>query len=394
VRAPTDAGLGKAKVTVSFPAWKQGKVAPATFEVPIIDKSPPSPTKKPRAAGPSWMGRPSPDRLPLGTVRVGATVEASFIVYEKTNDPKKVALTVEAPPFVKVLDRSVIAQDVFDGSDWVKGVGGTVVIAVDTSKAGDFTGEVKVKLGSVSTSAPVSVVVKPSVPAAVKLLVAESPFVAFSTKDARVFKDWTDLAADARWDVSYLAVTRGKPVFRDLDLSRFDVILLPSGGLLEGSADDVKRVRAFVERGGRLVITASRFMVGSVEAANKLLDGYGLKMLNEEAPYGQNEAILDRKAFGPEIIKARISSARFYRASPVVVTDAQRGRVLVKAVRVGGPRDGFVAVAKAGKGEVVVLGQALWWSWMSAEQARGTDNARLFRLLLTPGVANVRTRKD
>jgi hypothetical protein len=31
---------GKAKVTVSFDAWKEGKVAPATFEVPIVDEGP------------------------------------------------------------------------------------------------------------------------------------------------------------------------------------------------------------------------------------------------------------------------------------------------------------------------------------------------------------------
>jgi hypothetical protein len=35
VRVPTDAGMGKAKVMLSFPDWKKGKVAPATIEVPI-----------------------------------------------------------------------------------------------------------------------------------------------------------------------------------------------------------------------------------------------------------------------------------------------------------------------------------------------------------------------
>jgi hypothetical protein len=36
VRAPEGSGVGDAKVTVSFPAWKDGKVAPATFEVPVL----------------------------------------------------------------------------------------------------------------------------------------------------------------------------------------------------------------------------------------------------------------------------------------------------------------------------------------------------------------------
>ena len=40
MRVPKDAGKGKARVTLSFGAWKEGKVAPATFEVPIVDEEP------------------------------------------------------------------------------------------------------------------------------------------------------------------------------------------------------------------------------------------------------------------------------------------------------------------------------------------------------------------
>jgi hypothetical protein len=41
VRVPNEAS-GTAKVTLSFPDWKAGKVAPAHFEIPVID---PEPTK-------------------------------------------------------------------------------------------------------------------------------------------------------------------------------------------------------------------------------------------------------------------------------------------------------------------------------------------------------------
>jgi hypothetical protein len=37
VRVPDEAGNGKAKVTVSFAGWRKGEVAPATFEVPIVE---------------------------------------------------------------------------------------------------------------------------------------------------------------------------------------------------------------------------------------------------------------------------------------------------------------------------------------------------------------------
>jgi hypothetical protein len=39
VRVPPEAATGNARVTVSFPAWKEGNVAPATFEVRIKEAS-------------------------------------------------------------------------------------------------------------------------------------------------------------------------------------------------------------------------------------------------------------------------------------------------------------------------------------------------------------------
>jgi hypothetical protein len=38
VRVPDEAGDGQAKVTVSFADWKEGVVAPATFEVPAGER--------------------------------------------------------------------------------------------------------------------------------------------------------------------------------------------------------------------------------------------------------------------------------------------------------------------------------------------------------------------
>lgn len=46
LRVPPAAGLGKAKVKLSFDAWKEGKVAPGAFEVPVVDEE-----ATPRAPG-------------------------------------------------------------------------------------------------------------------------------------------------------------------------------------------------------------------------------------------------------------------------------------------------------------------------------------------------------
>ena len=34
-RVPLSAGIGRAKVTLSYPGWKEGNVRPVTIEVPI-----------------------------------------------------------------------------------------------------------------------------------------------------------------------------------------------------------------------------------------------------------------------------------------------------------------------------------------------------------------------
>jgi hypothetical protein len=39
VRVPDEAVVGKAKITVSFDAWKEGHVAPGTFELPVVKPS-------------------------------------------------------------------------------------------------------------------------------------------------------------------------------------------------------------------------------------------------------------------------------------------------------------------------------------------------------------------
>jgi hypothetical protein len=37
VRVPDDAGKGSAKIFLSFPDWKEGKVLPATHEVVVAE---------------------------------------------------------------------------------------------------------------------------------------------------------------------------------------------------------------------------------------------------------------------------------------------------------------------------------------------------------------------
>jgi protocatechuate 3,4-dioxygenase beta subunit len=61
VRVPSEAGHGKAKVTLSFPDWKDGNVTPATYEVPIVGVEPEAEEKTPPSAqGEKHLQKPEP----------------------------------------------------------------------------------------------------------------------------------------------------------------------------------------------------------------------------------------------------------------------------------------------------------------------------------------------
>jgi hypothetical protein len=325
-------------------------------------------------------GKAQPDRLPLGTVYTGAIVEGSFLVYEAGKGPNT-PFSVTAPKFVKVRHSATRHQQFGPGNDFIVG---TVEFALDTSAAGDLSGEFSVTLGKAAAKVPISAAVKKARKGLPRLLVVETPFHSTSTGDGEDFKAWTGLAEGASLDVSYLSVTRGKPVLRDLELGKFDCVLLASSGLIALQPADVKRVRGFAEAGGRVVVSANYFFRGSVGKANEVLQGYGVQVRDEESRVGRADVTVGKEDLDPGLVKAGVKSARFFRASPVAVTDGKAGRALVKAVGVGQPGDGFVASAKAGKGEVVALGESLWWHWVTDKQAAGADNARLLRSLLVP----------
>jgi len=321
-----------------------------------------------------------PDKILVGTVYTGATVEASFMVFEPGKNAN-IRLEVTAPPFVKILNKETEVKQFGMGNHFVCG---SVEMAFDTAAVGEWTGDLKVTLGQTTAKLPVSVTVKPRRPGLTRLLIAESPFNRYSASDGALFKAWTDLIRKPPMDVSYLLVTSGKPVLRDLDLTKFDSVLLAGTGLVSLTPADVQKARQFAEKGGWVVVAANRFYRGTVDQANLVVAKYGLQMRDEEAPFGQNAATLGKEDLDQKIVNAGVKSLSFFRASPVAVTDSKTGRVLVKAVGTGQEGDGFVARAKAGHGTVVALGVSLWWDWISDKRAADTDNAKLLRWLLLP----------
>ena len=109
-------------------------------------------------------------------------------------------------------------------------------LALDTTKAGEFTGRIAVRLNATSVHVTVSASVKRYRASLLRLLVVETPFQKFSTSDGGHFRQWTDLVADAPWDVNYLLAHRdssaGRKTFSGL------AMLVPPGPAVSRSGPD------------------------------------------------------------------------------------------------------------------------------------------------------------
>ena len=311
-----------------------------------------------------------PDSLKFGMVRVGATVEGSVRVFREGADASGLAVKVVPPAFLKVGSIEIGSQT--HGPE-TRGFC-DIAVSVDTGREGDHSGVLRVEIGGQRVEVPVGATVRPRKPDLSRVLVAETPFTKFSTDDATLFAAWLKLVEGADLDVHYLEVRRGSPVLRDIDLANFDVVLLGEGGLVLLVDSEVERLKAFAGRGGRIVVAANAFFVGSVAKANELLTPHGLRMIDTET-HGDNEFDLGADAILAHPLTEGVRVLYFHRPSPTTVTDRSRGKLLVSAPPY--PGDGFVAVARAGDGEVVALGESLWWNWVGK-----ADNALLLRNLL------------
>jgi hypothetical protein len=332
-----------------------------------------------KADGQAQVGRIQPDRIMFGKVHVGAMVEASFQVYAAPGAAADAKLEVTAPPFVRVLRKET---DVFNAGR-AGLLRGAVEFALDTTKVAEFTGDVAVQLNATSVRVPVSASVRPQRAGLLRLLVVETPFQRFSTSDGGHFRQWTDLVAAAPWDVSYLLANRNQPVLRDLKLSDYGAVLLGPEGVFGMTPADLKRLRAYVEDGGSVLVMANCFFQGTVAKANTLLEPYGVVVADEETRGGNGQVTIEKDGIDPRLVNAGIERVTFFRASPSAVTNPTLAKVLVRAAQVGNHGDGFVTTAKAGYGQITVFGQSLWWDWVSSARDPYGSNVKLLRWVLT-----------
>ena len=128
-------------------------------------------------------------------------------------------------------------------------------------------------------------------------------------------------------------------------------------------------------------MTADYFMRGTVEAANKFIVPLGLKMADTEPKNGNSQVELEDSDIPRHKLTEGVRKVKFFRPSPVAVEDSASGTILVQTPF--DPELGLLALARFGKGDVVVLGTSLWWLWISSEGESGADNSRLLQNLLS-----------
>ncbi len=324
-----------------------------------------------------------PDRVDFGAVRVGATIEGSVMVYEDGDDASKVKVDLESPEFVST---KIIRKGAKTYGKYGSKVNVEIGIVMDASKAGEFKGELIATIGGRRVPIQISATILAPMKDSRRVLVAETPFVATSTSDASLFDPWRQLVRSAELNVDYLMVDGDKSVLRDLDLSGYDVILLGQGGVYWIKEPDIARLNKYLFRGGRVIVTANHFFSGMPAKANKITSTFGLEMTDTERGGLAGYIELGDDDIKPHPLTQDVGRLRFRRASPIMAKDPMNGKILVAAPSYEG--QGYVAFARAGKGEVVMLGQSLWWNWISKGQAADSQNRLLLRNLLTVRVAN------
>lgn len=345
--------------------------------------------------------RVQPDNFPVGTVLQNSHVEMSLGILSGIKPAPMPTFTARLPRFMKPAAewsvrrfRDVAAQIQMhirvDPPDFVEfersqvashisqGPFAVISFRLKTRSPGDLHGNLVVhlsgpKFGQTNIIVPLSGKVVASASTNTRAaLIVETPYTCYSTENGHEFNPLGLLN-------SRLA-NRGVRVdfYRKLprSLLTYDTILLAGDEMALLDPVGERRLKEFVACGGRLILAANSFYGYTVPKANGLLGSYGLQIIDTEARGTVSNSVVTLDRF-----TSAVTNVDFFRPSPITVTDGRQGKLLVETED---RLNGYVAVSRqAGRGEVIVLTQSLWWMWIGADPGK-VDNLRLFENLLTP----------
>jgi hypothetical protein len=269
---------------------------------------------------------------------------------------------IEAPTFIQVTNAAPQQRAALnDNRPWLFSE-----FRLNATNTGRFSGVIKARLGQRTFSLPVRVnVVEPAAPR--RWLVTRSPFEATSTERGKDLDAVGEVFSEAKVPVDYLHQLPDS-------LAEYDFVLLGLDALADLSAEQTEMVRAFVNRGGRLLLCADRFFSDTRLRANDLLKFSGLAIESSEIP-GYSEAT--NMTASPWT--RGVGKVGFHRAVPITLTDPAKATLLANETT----NTGWIATAPGETGgRIFVLCQSLWWRWLNDPQTAEYDNLQLFRNLL------------
>src|SRR5262245_19943547 len=157
-----------------------------------------------------------PDRVLLGTVRVGATVDASVRVFTDLTDPSGVKAYCREPYFVAV--RKTYVGGPSEGTAR-ESVFCDVFFSIRAATPGEHSGSLRVFVGDQKVDIPISVNVLPPDSTLPRVLITETPFVRYATDDASIFEPLLERLKSANVDIHYAESLPD-------DITGFDVVVL------------------------------------------------------------------------------------------------------------------------------------------------------------------------
>ncbi len=292
-----------------------------------------------------------PPELDFGSVYVGAVVEGSF----RVTDANMVRIS-SGPSWIEIVYSDPEIRNP-SGS-------GLVGVRVNTSTPGELGGAIVVETDAGDLTIPVSARVLDSTPR-LDVLVYSSPFSEGSTTNPNAFSTLQRFVEEAEVNVSYVLREDWHRVSDGLE--SFDVIILDERGLLSMSQS---RIKSYVRSGGYLVVFASYFFRGSVDAANQLTGEFGLTFRD-----GEESGWIRADRLAEHWLTEGVSAVGLLRPTPV---EASSPNSLVIAGIPGESGDvGMVAFSEVDGGGILAVGSPLWWAFFLQGDPDGND-----RLLL------------
>lgn len=310
-----------------------------------------------------------PTATDVGTVAVGATVEASFGVFWADAALAAKQARVDFPVGVTLLGCRTAKYDERALTQ--------VEFALDTAKPGTVEATFTVRCGSEKVTVPLLAKIVAMPKGGSRVLVAESPFETFSAGDPATLDGWRKVVEQARLDVDYRLARPGRATFDIAALSRVDVVLAAESALTQLDDIQVANLHGFVCGGGRVIVFANAFYQGTVHGANRVCEAFDLRIRDSETG-DLAQWTADPAGIAKHPLTVGIDEIALHRPSPVEVVEGERAVVLVNLTAPAEqPFAAMVSVASGG--EIVAVGESLWWN----QCGKSPGFARLVRNLLS-----------